>query len=442
MSAVVEFPSAPETRPYLDAFRGVAAEPAWLGRQRRRSLARFAEQGFPSRRGEAWRYLDLRALAEEPLLPAEPGGSGFADASALLDEIGLPGATHRLVVADGRFRPELSRIAELPAGVWLGTTTQAIALRPELVRANFELPREGCGQPFSELNGAFFTDGFVLDVAPRTVLEQPIEIVHLASGEIAGSLHTRSLVALGEDSRVRLCESYTGKGRYWRNGVLALHLGPGAKLDRMTLVEESEDAWHLSAIAVDLEARAELESVLLLLGGRTLRHETDVRCLGEATRCGLYGGFIVGGRKEANIVTVVDHQAVGGETREIFKGVAAGQGHGAFQGRITVSPGAQKTDAHMLSRNLTLGAQAAIDTKPELEIYADDVRCSHGAAVGDLDEAALFYLLARGISRREARRVLIEAFLREAVETVEPGPLREHLLSRLARRLAMLEGSI
>jgi Fe-S cluster assembly protein SufD len=442
MSAVVEFPAAAETRPYLDTFRAVDAEPGWLGRQRRRSLARFAEQGFPSRRGEAWRYLDLRPLAEAPLLPADPRPPDVGAASALLGEVGLPDSGHRLVLTDGRFRPELSRVGDLPAGVWLGTTTQAIMSRPELVRTGLEPPDDDDGRPFAALNGAFFTDGFVLDVPPGIVLDQPIEIVHLASGQITGSLHSRSVVVLGEQSRVRFYESFAGKGRYWRNDVSAVRLGAGARLARAVLVEEAEDAWHLAALAVDLDERAEFENLLLLLGGRTTRQEIEVRAVGAGTRCGLYGGFIVGGHSEANIVTVVDHRAVRGGTREIFKGVAAGRAHGAFQGRITVRPGAQKTDAHMLSRNLTLGAQAAIDTKPELEIFADDVKCSHGATVGDLDEAALFYLSARGIPRREARRILIEAFLREAVETVEIGPLREHLLSRLTRRLAVLEGSI
>jgi Fe-S cluster assembly protein SufD len=164
-----------------------------------------------------------------------------------------------------------------------------------------------------------------------------------------------------------------------------------------------------------------------------------VKSAGEGARCRLSGGFAAAGRQEANIVTTVDHLAGRGETRQLFKGVAAGRAHGAFQGRITVHRGAQKIDAHMLSRNLTLGRQAAIDTKPELEIFADDVKCGHGAAVGDLDEAALFYLMARGIPRLEARRMLIEAFVREPIETVEPAPLRRHLLARLARRLLVLE---
>jgi Fe-S cluster assembly protein SufD len=343
------------------------------------------------------------------------------------------------VLVDGRFAPELSRLADLPAGIWLGAMATAIAARPELARAALAIPEPDHEEPFAALNGAFFTDGFVLDAAPGTVFERPIEIVHLASGEVAGSLHTRSLVVLGAHSRIRLCESYAGSGRYWRNDVTQVRLAAGAALDRTAVVEEAQAALHFSALGADLGARARFESFVLLLGGRTLRHEAHVKSAGEGARCRLDGGFVAAGREEANIVTTVDHRAGRGETRELFKGVAAGRAHGAFQGRITVHPGAQKVDAHMLSRNLMLGARAAIDTKPELEIFADDVKCSHGAAVGDLDEAALFYLAARGIPRLEARRMLIEAFLREAIETVEPEALRRHLLARLADRLTGLE---
>jgi Fe-S cluster assembly protein SufD len=436
MSAVVNFPVKPEARPYLDAALGHTGEPDWLARYRRRSLARFAEQGFPSRRGEAWRYLDLRPLEQSPLPPATAAG---AISPTRLDVLGLDGPAYRLVLVDGRFAPELSAIAGLPAGVWFGSSVTAIDLRPELVREALEVPAPDGDRSFSALNGAFFSDGFVLDVAPGVILDRPIEIVHLASGKVPGSLHTRSLVALGAESRVRLVESFAGNGRYWRNDVINLRLGAAADLNRVTLVEEAADALHFSDVGAVLGPASRLDGFALLLGGRTMRYEVTVRSAGEGAHCGLYGAFLLADRQEANIVTMVEHLAERGETREIFKGVATGRAHGAFQGRITVRPGAQKVDAHMLSRNLLLGAGAAIDTKPELEIFADDVKCSHGAAVGDLDEAALFYLLARGIPGDEARRMLVEAFLREAVEIVEPAAVREHLLSRLARRLTVLE---
>lgn len=444
MSAIVDFPVKPEARPYLEAFgRGSfgrdQGEPDWLAGYRKGSLARFAELGFPSRRSEAWRYLDLRALEQKPLLPAGGKGTVSAAICAQLAEVRLAQPAHRLVLVEGRFTPELSAIGELPSGVWLGSMAAAIAERPDLVRAGFEAPSVDVPRPFAALNAAFFADGFVLDIASDTTLDRPVEIIHLSSGEAGGSLHTRGLVTVGEGSRVSLVESFTGLGSYWRNDVVELWLAAGAELDRVILVEESGDAIHLGEVLATLGSASRLSSFILLLGGRTVRHEATVRSEGEGSHCDLNGAFLVSGRQEANILTTVDHAAPGGKTREIFKGVAAGRAHGAFQGRITVRRGAQKVDAHQLSRNLVLGPRAAIDTKPELEIYADDVKCSHGAAVGDLDEAALFYLRARGIPGEEARRMLIEAFVEEAVDLVESPPLREQLRTRLARRVAMLE---
>jgi Fe-S cluster assembly protein SufD len=443
MNDVIDFPVKPETRAYLDAFaaRGqLPREPDWLAGYRRRSLARFAELGFPSRRSEAWRYIDLRALEETPLLPASAMHAVAGDATrGQLDEIGISGAACRLVLVDGRFAPEFSGIGQLPPGVWFGGMAEAIAERPELVRSAIEALPLDAARPLAALNAAFFADGYFLDVTAGAALDQPVEIVHLASGEAGCSIHTRSLVAMGSGSRAAVFESFAGHGRYWRNDLVELQLAPGADFTRVALVEEAAAALHTGEMVVRLGKGARLASFALLLSGRTVRHEATVRAEGEATHCGLNGTFLLSGRQEANVVTTIDHAAPGGETREVFKGVAAGHGHGAFQGRITVRPGAQKVDAHQLSRNLVLGPRAAIDTKPELEIFADDVKCSHGAAVGDLDETALFYLRTRGIGREEARRMLIEAFVREALDLVELQPVREHLRSRTARRLAALE---
>ncbi len=436
MNAVVDFPVKPEARPYLDAVREQSREPDWLTQHRRRALARFAELGFPSRRSEAWRYLDLRPLQQGPLLPA---GGPAKTLRGLPFVVGFPGTAHRLVFVDGYFVPELSDMSGLSSGVWFGSTQQAIEVRPHLVGTALKALADVRDQPFVALNAGVFTDGFVLDIAPGVVVEEPFDILHLASGRNTASFHTRSAVTLGANSQVRLIESFAGNGRYWRNEVLAIRLAAGAVLERTALVEEADEALHTAVFDAALDAGSRLTNFAMLLGGGTVRHEAVVRNEGEGAHCGLYGGFVASRHQQANIVTTVDHAAERGETREVFKGVAAGRAHGAFQGRITVRSGAQKVDAHMLSRNLLLGAHAAIDTKPELEIFADDVKCSHGAAVGDLDEAALFYLLARGIPREEARYMLIEAFMREAVEIVEPIALREHLLSRLGRRLAVLE---
>lgn len=443
MSTIVDFPVKPEARPYLEAFghERHESDPEWLLGYRKRSIARFAELGFPSRRSEAWRYLDLRALEGKPMLPsaAPPKKTDRGSLRAQLAGIGFPGAAHRLVIVDGLVAPELSFVEGLPAGVWLGSMAEALSRRSDLVRSGFEAPGIDPARSFAALNAAFFYDGFVLDVGPGIALDQPIEIVQLSSGEGGASLHTRSLVSVAAGSRVSILETFAGGGDYWRNDVVELRLAAGAELARATLVEEDADALHFGEVLATLDGDSRLSDFVLLLGGRTIRREMTVRCEAEGTRSELNGAFLLSGRQEANILTTVDHAAPGGETRETFKGVAADRSHGAFQGRITVRPGAQKVDAHQMSRNLVLGPRAAIDTKPELEIFADDVKCSHGATVGDLDEAALFYLRARGIPNEEARRMLIEAFAREAVELVEDAALRDHLLSRLARRLANLE---
>jgi Fe-S cluster assembly protein SufD len=431
MSAVVDFPVKPETRPYLDAFAETETEPQWLREARRHGLDRFAKLGFPTRRGENWRYLDLRALEQHPMLPSVTGQPMGVPADLALDS-----SAARIVLVDGRFAPELSRL-DLPTGIWFGSTRAAIEKRPELVRG-FSAD-EGREHPFASLNAAFFADGFVLDVADGVALDAPIEVVHLASGAGDASLHTRSLINLGAGARATVVETYAGDGKYWRNDVAAWRLADGASLTRIALVEEGADAVHLGEIAATLGAGAKLDAFALLLGGGTVRHDASVTMAGDKAASHIDGAFVVSGGEEANIVTSIDHAAVGGTTSELIKGVAAGRGHGAFQGKIVVREGAQQTDARQTSRNIILSRRASIDTKPELEILADDVKCAHGASVGELDEAALFYLRARGIPTEEARRLLIEGFLREPVEGIADPAIREHLLRRLSQRLARLE---
>jgi Fe-S cluster assembly protein SufD len=432
MSVVADFPIKPEARPYLAAFSESVGEPDWLRAARRQGIDRFARQGFPSRRSENWRYLDLRPLETHPMLP-----SVMAEPMGVPNGLALGDNAARIVLVDGCFSGVLSATDSLPAGVRFGSTRQAIVERPELLRG-FTADAE-TEHPFASLNAAFFADGFVLDVAPGAAIDGPIEVIHLASGAGDASLHTRNLISLGAGARVTVIEAYAGDGKYWRNEFAAWQLGEGSSLTRIALVEEGTDAVHLGEISASLAANAKLDSFALLLGGGTVRQEVNVVLAGDGASCRIDGAFVVSGREEANFVTTIDHAAVGGTTSELIKGVAAGQGHGAFQGKIIVREGAQQTDARQASRNIILGRRAVIDTKPELEILADDVKCAHGASVGELDEAALFYLRARGIPTDEARRLLVEGFLREPIEGVADPAIREHLLRRLSLRLARLE---
>src|SRR6516225_7604526 len=287
MSGVVDFPVKPEARPYLEAFgRGDfirdRREPDWLVGYRKASLARFAELGFPSRRSEAWRYIDLRPLEQRPMLPAttEPVVVG-APIHKQLAEIGLAGPTYRLVLIDGRFAPELSELQGLPHGVWFGSTSAAIEKRTDFVRPRLEASTPDGVRPFAAVNGAFFADGFVLDIPSGMTIERPVEILHLSCDSNGGSLHTRSLVTAGEGSRASVVESFTGIGEYWRNDVVELQLAAEAELTRVVLVEEAAEALHFGEMLATLGVASRLSSFALLLGGRTVRHETTVCSTGE-----------------------------------------------------------------------------------------------------------------------------------------------------------------
>jgi Fe-S cluster assembly protein SufD len=338
------------------------------------------------------------------------------------------------VLIDGFVVPELSPAGRLPKGVWLGSTARALAERKDLASVGFDERDTAAAQPFASLNGALFGDGFVLALAPGAVLEAPVEIIHVGHAG-AQSVHPRSAVIAGAGSKATLVETFYGSGGAWTNSVLRIELGENASLDHVRIQDERPDAIHFGVTRARLERAARYEAFTLTTGARLSRQDVQVALEGEGARCGVNGAYLLRGEQEATTATVIDHAAPGGTTREVFKGVLDDRAHGVFLGRIAVRPGADKTDAHQLNRNLLLSPRAAVDTKPELEILADDVKCSHGATVGDLDEAALFYLRARGIAEDEARRMLIGGFAGDALETVEDVPLRAHLAAHVQRWL-------
>ncbi|MGH7124411.1 MAG: Fe-S cluster assembly protein SufD [Stellaceae bacterium] len=421
----------PETAPYLEAFRtqeGNPSEPDWLLDRRAAALKQFAALGFPTRREEPWRFTNLTPLARTVFPPARPGQlTGHLS----LEPYRVRDAAHRIVVIDGYEVSTLSPIGRLPEGVWLSSTARALTERPDLAIAGFDERDVTSAQAFASLNGALFGDGFVLALSPGAVLDAPVEIIY-ANRAPAQSAHPRSAIIAGAGSRATVVETFLGGHDAWTNSVLRIELGEKASLDHVRIQDELPDAIHFGVTRARLERGARYESFTLTTGARLSRQDVQVAIEGEGAYCGVSGAYLLRGEQEATTATVIDHAARGGTTREIFKGVLDDRAHGVFLGRIGVRPGADKTDAHQLNRNLLLSPRAAVDTKPELEILADDVKCSHGATVGDLDEAALFYLRSRGIDEAAARGMLIEAFATDAIETAVPvGELRVHLRRRL-----------
>ena len=417
----------PETAPYRAAF----APAGTLAEKRREAFARFEELGFPTRRDEAWRFTNLRPLHDKAFAPAtdKPG-----TAPALAPYF-FTGDTHRIVLVNGRFAPALSKIGGLPKGVTLGSTAEIAGNNSALASRLLDRTDIVGGQAFASLNAALFTDGFVLALDAGVALATPVEIIHW--GDAAeSSLHLRNLIQLGAGSRATIIESYAGHGRYWTNAVALVDLAAAAALRHAKLQDEATDAIHFGQVRVNIAADARYESFVLTLGGRLSRHDSFATFAGEGAACGLFGAYLVRGEQEATNGTFVDHAVPKCTTDEVFKGVVDDRAHGVFLGKIAVRPQAQKTNANQLNKNLLLSARANVDTKPELEILADDVKCSHGATVGDLDEQALFYLEARGIPADEARRMLIEAFAADAIDRIEDDTaLREHLLAHVQRWL-------
>lgn len=425
-------PVKAEAAPYLDAFRADTSELSWLGDARRAALAAFGERGFPSRREEAWRFTSLRPLLDRKFLAAAAKGVG----KAAIADYALVDGTHRLVFANGILQ---SQSGDLPEGVWLGSMARALREKPELVRGVVTETDLAGGQPFSSLNAALFADGFVLALEPGAIMERPIEIVHVAHATEAASIHLRNVIVLAPNSRATLIETYIGTGAYWTNAVTNIAVGDGASLTHVKLQNEGGEALHFGMVRATLATSAQYRNFALALGANLSRQDVQV-LLGDGAKVDVAGAYLQRGDQDTTNVIVIDHAAPNATTRELFKGVLDERSHGAFLGTIRVREGAQKTDAKQTSRALLLSDRASVDTKPELEILADDVKCAHGAAIGDLEKETLFYLRARGIGADEARRMLIEAFVLEAIETVEQPALREHL-ARHVRRWLGREGA-
>ncbi len=396
----------------------------WLNTLRSAGRARFAELGFPKVRQEDWRFTNLGALERTLFLPASP-------ASALVAVDALPSVTpsHRLVFVNGGFRADLSAASERPDGVIIGSLAAVMASHPALVEAHLGQRADDAGHGPLALNTAHLADGAVLYVPKGVYLDKPVELVMIgAGGHEPLSWHPRLLVVLEERAGATLIEHHFSLGdgaATFSNGVSEITLGTGARLRHYKAQRENAAAFHLSTLSGRLEHDACYEGFLLTLGARLSRNEVRLVLAGPGAEAKLSGAYLLRGEQLGDTTTVIDHASPRCTSQQLFKGVIDDKAQGVFQGKVLVRPNAQKTDARQLSRALLLSDDARIDAKPELEIHADDVKCSHGATAGDLDEDAMFYLRARGIDRDGARALLIGAYVNEAIAEISSEPVRE-----------------
>ena len=427
---------------YLDRYAGARARleqgmQPWLAGWRRAGAEAFRAAGFPTIKNEAWRYTPLHALIE---------GDFSVDAPpAPFDRARLKGVTfgreaeNRLVFVNGRLRHDLSSLRHLSPGIEFLSFAEALESRPELLESFLGKAPGLASHPFAALNAAFAADGFVLHLAPETRSEAPIEILWIGSGADKPPVyHPRNLIVAGRGAHATVIEHHVGLciGSYFSDSVTEIALGEGALLRHCKVQDESREAFHIAATGAHLAEGAHYDSFVFSIGGRLSRNEIHVALAGKRALCRLNGAYLARGEQIIDHTTVIDHVSPETSSRELYKGVLDGRARGVFQGRITVRPNAQKTDGQQMNRALLLSDKAEINSKPELEISADDVKCSHGATAGELDDAALFYLRSRGIPEAEARRLLVEAFLGEVIDAVALAGMRMTLEHNITRWMA------
>jgi Fe-S cluster assembly protein SufD len=402
-----------------------------LQARRADALARYRAAGLPGPAVEAWKYTSLEALRQLGLAPrgAAPVVRAVPERVAAIDG-------YRAVFVGGRFAPALSALDGLPQGVTVESLAELIARDPGAAEAALGADADA---PLIALNTAFAADGLVLRLARGAVLDKPLHLISV--GADGAVFHPRHHLALAPDAAATVVESHVGDGGYFANQVTDIEVGKGATLRHAVLQNQADAAFHIGSMRLSLAARATYEGFVLQTGARLARHELAARLDGEGADCRVTGLALAAGDRHIDNTTFIDHAAAGGRSRQLFKTVLDDTSRGVFQGRVLVRPHAQKTDAHQLSRALLLSRKAEMDGKPELEIYADDVRCSHGATIGSLEQEPMFYLMSRGIDRATAYRMLVEAFAVEALDEIADASVREAFAAPVAAWLATRGGT-
>jgi Fe-S cluster assembly protein SufD len=410
-------------------------------RLREDAFAGFEAKGLPHRRLESWRYTDLRALLREAR-PLAANANVTPAVKARTDELGLAGV--RLVLVDGVFAPDLSTLENLPAGVAVQPLTEALVQTREDLTAILSGPGIAESDAGLMLNTALMRDGVFVEIADGTELAAPIAIVSLASGEEESAIFHRSVVLAGKGVKATIVEisESAGPAASQINGAIVFETGDGSDVQHLRIVTRAApDTVQVQSLLATVGAQAKFESFSLVCEAATLRQQYFVKYAGEHSEIGLRGVNLLGGVEHSDVTLVMDHAVPHGVSREMFKNIIGGEGAGVFQGKVIVRPHAQKTDGGMRSNTLLLNDGATMFNKPELEIFADDVVCGHGATVAQMDGEQLFYLMARGLPRPQAEALVLQAFAGEAVEFVQDEALRALVMARIEAWLGKREGS-
>ena len=426
---------------YFEAYSELRAqerEPVWLRQLREEAWTRFSEKGFPTTRDEDWRFTNLAALAKTPFRRAAKMQTGAL--AGQLEKYLLKDAACQLVFINGHFAPELSKVESLPEGLEVCSLERAIdcgleGCAPMGIEQHLGRYADTNRDVFTALNTALWEDGAYVRVRRGKHFEQPVHLLYVTAGEGAELMtHPRTLVIAEENSHAAVIEDYVSLGdeAAFSNAVTEFVAGEGANVAHLLAERENLASFNVSTLRIELAKSANVSSHSVLLGGGLVRNNVHPVLNGEGAECLINGLFMGAGHQHLDNYMLVEHAQPHCNSRQFYNGILAGQARGVFHGRIVVHKDAQKTDAKQTNRNLLLSDSARIDTKPQLEIYADDVKCTHGATIGRVDENALFYLRSRGLDEASARHALLLAFANECLERMNSQPVRDHL-ERLVR---------
>ena len=407
--------------------RETAAQPKWLALVRQVGLASFAEQGFPKLSDEDWRFTNVAPIAKLNFMLAGQIAVNGAETKTLNDSVfaALPG--HRLVFVNGFFSAQLSRIKPVSGGVRIENLSAALAKDSALIEKHLGKYAHTAGNSFAALNQAIFADGAFIFVPQGAVVTEPVQLVYISSAKNSGeTILPRNLVIAEVNSKVTVVESYisTGNIAYFTNAVTEIVAGDHAFVEHVKVQDEAANAFHIATIAGEFGRASNVNVHSFALGAKISRNNIRTKLAGEGLECILNGLYLTKDEQLADHHMIVEHAQPHCASHEYFNGILDDKSKGVFHGRIYVHPIAQKTDAKQTNKNLLLSDDASADTKPQLEIYADDVKCTHGATIGQLNDESIFYLRSRGMSQDTARQMLIHAFAGEIIERIKCEPAR------------------